>query len=88
MQLKGGRSYQSEMILFAGGRVGATDNLGLDACGLKPISRGLISINGNNFQTKVPHIYAAGDVVGFPSLDSTSMEQGRIAACHEFNIEL
>lgn len=88
VQLKGGRSYQSDMILFAGGRVGATDNLGLEACGLKPISRGLISINGNNFQTKVPHIYAAGDVVGFPSLASTSMEQGRIAACHAFNIQM
>jgi NAD(P) transhydrogenase len=72
------------MLLYAAGRVGATMDLGLEACGLEADSRGRIEVDRQTFQTKVPHIYAAGDVIGFPSLASTSMEQGRIAACHAF----
>jgi NAD(P) transhydrogenase len=72
------------MVLFAAGRVGATDTLGLEACGLVADTRGRLPVDAMTFQTNVPHIYACGDVIGFPSLASTSMEQGRIAACHAF----
>ena len=72
------------MVLFAAGRVGATDSLNLEACGLAADDRGRLKVDKATFQTTVPHIYAAGDVIGFPSLASTSMEQGRIAACHAF----
>jgi NAD(P) transhydrogenase len=51
--------------------------------GIEPDARGKISVN-EHFQTAVPHIYAAGDVIGFPALASTSMEQGRLASCHMF----
>jgi NAD(P) transhydrogenase len=79
-----GRTLSADMVLFAAGRVGATDTLGLDACGLAADSRGRLAVDPKTFRTAVPHIYAAGDVIGFPSLASTSMEQGRIAACHAF----
>jgi len=79
-----GRRLVADMALFAAGRVGATDTLGLDAAGLAADSRGRIAVDALTFQTARPHIYAAGDVIGFPSLASTSMEQGRIAACHAF----
>ena len=84
IELEDGRQVMSEMILFAAGRKGAIDGLGLSACGLEGDERGRIPINRETFQTKVPHIYAVGDIVGFPSLASTSMEQGRIAACLAF----
>jgi NAD(P) transhydrogenase len=80
-----GRQIVGDMVLFAAGRVGATDTLGLDACGLAADSRGRVAVDAHTFQTAQPHIYAAGDVIGFPSLASTSMEQGRIAACHAFD---
>lgn len=82
IELSNRRVLQSEMVLFAAGRVGATDTLNLAAAGLEADSRGRLKVNPETFQTSVPHIYAAGDVVGFPSLASTSMEQGRIAARH------
>ncbi len=82
------RRIRTEMLLYAAGRVGATDDLGLDACGLKVDGRGRLSVDPVTFQTDVPHIYAAGDVIGFPALASTSMEQGRIAACHAFGAPL
>ncbi|MGR6465694.1 Si-specific NAD(P)(+) transhydrogenase [Rhizobium sp. PAMB 3182] len=80
--LKTGRLITTDMVLFAAGRMGATDTIGLEAAGLTADSRGRLKVNPTTFQTDVPHIYAAGDVVGFPSLASTSMEQGRIAARH------
>ncbi|MBO3760090.1 Si-specific NAD(P)(+) transhydrogenase [Ciceribacter sp. L1K23] len=80
--LKNGRILHSEMVLFAAGRTGATDTLNLPAIGLEADNRGRIKVDPDTFQTSVPGIYAAGDVVGFPSLASTSMEQGRIAARH------
>jgi NAD(P) transhydrogenase len=80
--MENGRIVRCDMILFAAGRSGATDALNLDAVGLKADDRGRLVVNSQTFQTEVPHIYAAGDVIGFPSLASTSMEQGRIAACH------
>ena len=78
------RRVRTEMLLYAVGRVGATAGLGLEACGLSVDERGRLAVDPATFQTEVPHIYAAGDVIGFPSLASTSMEQGRIAACHAF----
>ena len=86
--LEDGRRYKSEMLLFTGGRDGATDGLGLEACGLATDPRGRLTVDPNTFQTAIPHIYAAGDVIGFPSLASTSMEQGRVAACHAFSIPM
>ncbi|WP_254515031.1 Si-specific NAD(P)(+) transhydrogenase [Novosphingobium sp. G106] len=83
-----GRIVRNEMLLYCAGRMGATDQLGLDACGLTTDGRGRLKVNADTFQTEVPHIYAAGDVIGFPSLASTSMEQGRIAACHAFELPL
>lgn len=86
--LTSGRRIRSEMLLYAVGRMGATDQLGLEACGLEADARGRIAVDPATFQTAVAHIYATGDVVGFPSLASTSMEQGRIAACHAFGVTL
>jgi len=70
-------------LLFAAGRTGATHGLGLSSVGLEPDSRGYLQVDGQ-FRTKVPHILAAGDVIGFPALASVSMEQGRVAVCHAF----
>ncbi len=78
--LDSGRRLVTDMVLFAAGRMGATDELNLAAAGLEADSRGRLSVNPETFATNVPHIFAAGDVIGFPSLASTSMEQGRIAA--------
>ena len=86
--LENGRRVRSEMLLYAAGRVGATDSLNLDSCGLVVDGRGRLLVDPHTFQTTAPHIYAAGDAIGFPSLASTSMEQGRIAACHAFGIPL
>jgi len=80
--LANGRVLAAEVVLFAAGRVGATDSLNLAACGLEVDNRGRLKVDPETFQTSVPHIYAAGDIIGFPSLASTSMEQGRIAARH------
>jgi NAD(P) transhydrogenase len=82
--LSDGRKIRTEMLLYAAGRIGATADLGLETCGLAADERGRLKVDARTFQTAVPHIYAAGDVIGFPSLASTSMEQGRIAACHAF----
>ena len=80
LTLDSGRRLTTDMVLFAAGRMGATDTLNLSAVGLEADSRGRLKINPETFQTSVANIFAAGDVVGFPSLASTSMEQGRIAA--------
>jgi NAD(P) transhydrogenase len=76
------------MMLFTGGRDGATEALNLAACGLAADARGRLKVDPVTFQTEQPHIFAAGDVIGFPSLASTSMEQGRIAAGHAFGIPM
>ena len=80
--LENGRHVRAEMLLFAAGRMGATQRLGLDAAGLKTDHRGRLSVDRKSYQTDVPHIYAVGDVIGHPSLASTSLQQGRVAACH------
>lgn len=87
ISLEGGRKVRTETILFAAGRMGATETLGLETCGLERDHRGRIKVDPHTFQTDIPNIYAAGDVIGFPSLASTSMEQGRIAACHAFKTD-
>ena len=87
IHLSDGRQLRADMVLYAAGREGATDGLDLAACGLSHDDRGRIAVDQNTFQTAVPHIYAAGDIIGFPSLASTSMEQGRIAACHALGEE-
>jgi len=79
--LESGKRLTAEAILFAAGRIGCTYTLGLENAGIEADERRRIKVN-NNFQTSAPNIYAAGDVIGFPALASTSMEQGRIAACH------
>lgn len=84
--LADGRVVTADTLLFAAGRVGATDRLNLEAVGITPDQRGRITVEPATMQTAVPHIYAAGDVIGFPSLASTSMEQGRVAACHAFGL--
>jgi NAD(P) transhydrogenase len=81
VELESGKRLLGETVLFSVGRVGDTDALHLDCAGLAVDKRGRIACN-EHFQTTVPHIYAVGDVVGFPALASTSMEQGRRAACH------
>src|ERR1700744_2253365 len=86
-KLADGRSVATDMLLYAAGRVGATDRLNLDAAGIAVDHRGRITVDPATLQTNVPHIYAAGDVIGFPSLASTSMEQGRVAACHALGLE-
>lgn len=86
VELEDGRQVWSEMVLFAAGRQGAVGGLGLDAAGLEPDKRGRLRVDPKTFRTSAPHIYACGDVVGFPSLASTSMEQGRIAAREAFDV--
>lgn len=88
VKLENGRAIKSDMVLFAAGRIGATERLGLGACGIAVDHRGRIKVHGRTFETGVSGIYAAGDVIGFPSLASTSMEQGRIAACHALDIPM
>ncbi|HEX2227403.1 MAG TPA: FAD-dependent oxidoreductase, partial [Candidatus Binatia bacterium] len=85
IHLKSGKQVRAPLVLYSVGRIGATKGLGLESIGIQTDERGRIKVN-DNFQTALPHIYAIGDVVGFPSLASTSMQQGRHAACHAFNL--
>jgi len=81
--LESGKTLRADCLLYCIGRQGASEGLNLGAAGLEADDRGRIKVN-ETFQTAVPHIYACGDVIGFPALASTSMEQGRVAACHMF----
>jgi len=82
--LDDGRAIETEALLFCAGRKGAAAGLGLEPAGLTTNSRGCLVVD-EDFRTEVPHIFAAGDVIGFPALASTSREQGRVAACRAFN---
>ena len=82
--LASNKTLRAETLLYAIGRQGATDKLNLAAAGLTADNRGRLKVN-EYYQTEVPHIYAAGDVIGFPALAATSMEQGRLASCHMFH---
>ncbi len=85
IQLASGKQIVTQKALYSIGRTGATQKLNLPAAGLQCDERGRLKVNAA-YQTDVPHVYAAGDVIGFPSLASTSMEQGRMAACHAFGV--
>ena len=84
-KLESGKTVHGSALLYAVGRHANSDQLNIEAVGLKPDVRGKLVVN-QNFQTSVPHVYAAGDVIGFPALASTSMEQGRLASCHIFGV--
>ena len=84
--LESGKRIVSDVVLFSAGRVSATDRLNLGAAGLLADERGRLKVD-ETFCTTVPHIFAAGDVIGYPSLAATSSEQGRLAACHAFGVE-
>jgi NAD(P) transhydrogenase len=85
--LKSNKRISGDALLYAVGRQGNINDLNLAAAGLEADSRGRITVDAK-FQTKVPGIYAAGDVIGFPSLASVSMEQGRMAAAHAFGLKV
>jgi NAD(P) transhydrogenase len=82
-ELESGKKVQGDALLYAVGRQANGDQLCLESAGLQSDPRGKMRVN-RDYQTDVPHIYAAGDVIGFPALASTSMEQGRLAACRMF----
>jgi NAD(P) transhydrogenase len=84
-ELESGKRVRGDALIYAVGRQANGDQLHLEAAGLAADSRGRLKVN-EFFQTEAPHIYAAGDVIGFPALASTSMEQGRLAASHMFQI--
>jgi NAD(P) transhydrogenase len=83
--LESGKTLRAQTLLYAVGRQGTTMGLRLDKAGLVADDRERLKVN-ENYQTAVPHIYAAGDVIGFPALASTAMEQGRLAVCHAFGV--
>jgi len=84
LTLTSGQVVDVGVVLVAVGRRGNVADLNLEGAGLTATSQGLIPVN-DRFQTTVPHIYAAGDVVGWPALASTSMEQARVAMAHAFD---
>ncbi len=81
-----GDEIRCDVLLWTAGRCSNTQDMGLEDLGVALGPRGLVEVN-EKYQTSVPNIYAAGDVIGFPALASTSMEQGRIAACRMFGID-
>lgn len=85
IHLASGKQIIAEKALYSIGRTGAIQELNLPAAGISADARGRLSVNAV-YQTEVAHIYAVGDLIGFPSLASTSMEQGRLAACHAFGV--
>ncbi len=85
-KLESGKLLHAHCLLYAVGRQGTTKALTLENVGLCPDDRERLKVN-EFYQTEVPHIYAAGDVIGFPALASTAMEQGRLAVCHAFGVE-
>jgi NAD(P) transhydrogenase len=86
LKLKSGRQLRADKVLFSTGRTGNTRGMNLEKIGVELTERGHIRVN-EHYQTSLPHIYAAGDVIGFPALASTSMEQARVAMCHAFHID-
>ena len=86
-QLESGKTVKGDALLYAVGRQANSDLLRLEAAGISADERGKIAVN-EYFQTSVPHIYAAGDVIGFPALAATSMEQGRLAITHSLGLPM
>lgn len=87
VKLKSGKEVVTDSLLYAAGRSGNTAGLGLESLGIAVGKRGHVEVDPVTYRTKVPSVYAVGDVVGFPALASTSMEQGRIAVCHAFDLK-
>lgn len=85
LSLDDGRTLEADAIVVTAGRIGNTDGLALENAGLTPDARGLLTVN-QTFQTAQPHIRAVGDVIGFPALASSSMEQARVAMVHAFDL--
>jgi NAD(P) transhydrogenase len=85
LNLESGKRLTADMVIFSAGRVAATAALGLDRIGIQPEARGRLAVD-KQFRTALPHVFAAGDVIGYPSLAATSFEQGRLAACAAFGI--
>lgn len=85
VRLQGGETVTADMVLYTMGRIGNTEALNLPAIGLVTDQQGQLTVNAQ-YQTAIPHIYATGDVIGFPALAATAMEQGRLAACHAFHV--
>lgn len=81
LHLKSGKQLKTDVLLYANGRTGNTDNMGLEAIGIDPDHRGQLKVN-EHYQTSLPHVYAVGDVIGFPALASAAYSQGRAAATH------
>jgi len=86
LELASGKRIVSDMVVFSAGRLAATEELNLNAAGVIAGERGRLAVD-DSFRTSVPHIFAAGDVIGYPSLAATSAEQGRLAACHAFGVD-
>lgn len=84
-RLESEKTVKGQALLYAVGRRANSDQLNLEVIGLQPDGRGKLTVD-QHYQTAVPYVYAAGDVVGFPALASTSMEQGRLASCHIFGV--
>jgi NAD(P) transhydrogenase len=82
-KMESGKLVRAQALLYSVGRQSNGDKLNLEAAGIQADPRGKLIVN-DHYQTVVEHIYAAGDVIGFPALASTSMEQGRLASCHMF----
>ncbi len=85
--LESGKCLRAESLLYAVGRQGVCKPLSLENVGIQYDDRERLKVN-ENYQTSADHVYAVGDVIGFPALVSTAMEQGRMAACHAFNVEV
>lgn len=81
-----GPALEVDMLLYAAGRSGRTAGLGCEKAGVKLGAREVVAVN-EEYQSSVPHIYAVGDVIGFPALASTSMDQGRVAVNHMFHTD-
>ena len=81
--LESGKKIPADTVLYSAGRQGVTDQLDVAAAGINASNRGRVEVN-EHFQTEVEHIYAVGDVIGFPALAATAMEQGRRATYHAF----
>jgi NAD(P) transhydrogenase len=86
LELESGKRITADAVLFSAGRQAATDSLRLEAAQLRADDRGRVGVRPD-YRTAVPHIFAAGDVIGYPSLAATSSEQGRLAACNAFGLD-
>jgi len=86
VRLLDGTALTADCVLYSIGRAGSSQELGLDEVGVRTNGRGFVAVD-EQFRTSVPSIFAAGDIVGFPALASTSMEQARVAMCHAFDLK-